>query len=157
MLDKTIEEFVRNLTGDTKHSGRAFFEHLKGTYDLLEQSGAPPHVCLAGLCHSIYGTNIFQQASVPMEERDCVAELIGDEAEWLAYIFCSCNRPLTLINAVDRGPPYVVLNRHNGDWMILTPAQLRELLQIEKANLEEQGCMDSRVVDALCKVGHFTV
>ena len=139
MLDKRIELFVRGLAGDTRHSGRSFFSHLKGTYDLLERDGAAPHVCIAGLCHSIYGTNIFNHASVPLQERQHVANVIGLGAEFLAYTFCSCNRPSALIEAAERGRPYWVLNRHNGQMISLEPVMLCDLLQIEQANMQEQG------------------
>ena len=154
MLDKGIEEFVRTLAGETKHSGRTFFEHLKGTHDLLEQNGAPPHVCLAGLCHSIYGTNAFKHASVSLQERGRIAGIIGDEAEMLAYIFCSCDRPLAFIIAANFDPPYWVIDRRIWQRIELMPSMLRDLLQIEQANLQEQGSMEMlpRVADALRKV-----
>ena len=121
---------------------------------MLERDGAPPHVCLAGLCHSIYGTNIFKQASVPMQERARVVKRIGSEAEALAYIFCSCNRPTALLEAVDRGIPYWLTNRNDDYPMSLTSSMMRDLLRIEYANLQEQGSTQvlPRVADALRRV-----
>ena len=101
MLDKKIEAFIREKAGDVRHSGRTFYDHLIGVYDLLESIGAAEHVCLAGLFHSIYGTNAFRHQAVSLDERHDVAKLIGYPAERLAYIFCSCARPKALIEAVD--------------------------------------------------------
>jgi hypothetical protein len=139
MLDEKIESFLRAQTADVRHSGRTLFEHLKGTHDLLQRRDAADYVCLAGLFHSIYGTNIFRHQAVPVSERHHVTELIGPKAELLAYIFCSCNRPRALLEAVKRGPPYHVVNWRDGEIILLSEAGMIDLLEIEAANLEDQG------------------
>ena len=141
MLDKKIEAFIRDRAGDVGHSGRTFYDHLIGVYDLLESIGAAERVCLAGLFHSIYGTNAFRHQAVSLDERHDVAKLIGYPAERLAYIFCSCARPRALIEAVDRGAPYFVLDRRNGKRIGLTRDELDDLLEIEDANLLEQNSL----------------
>jgi hypothetical protein len=139
MLDEGIEAFLRKQTAGIKHSGRTFFEHLAGTHDLLQRHGAPDRVCLAGAFHSIYGTNIFHYQAMPFTERDQVAGLIGEEAERLAYIFCSCKRPLALVTAAMCGPPYHVMNYRDGKMIPLSATDMIDLLEIEAANLEDQG------------------
>ena len=106
------------------------------------------------MCHSLYGTNIFKNAIVPFGERPKITYLIGDDAEWLVYIFCSCDRPAAFIVAADRGPPYWVKNRHNGNTIEMVTSVLHDLLLIEQANLQEQGSTKllPRIADALCKV-----
>jgi len=145
MLDRHIELFVREKAGETRHSGRTFFEHLMGTYDLLVAQGAPVYVCLAGLCHSIYGTNAFKHASVPASERKSVIDAIGPKAERLAWIFCACRRPMALVDAFVSGEPYQVINRHSGEAIDLSRRELLDLLTIEVANLVEQDAVRSRV------------
>jgi len=154
MLDSKIEAFVRSRAGDTKHSGRTFYEHLVGTYNLLKRDGAANYVCLAGLFHSIYGTNAFQHSAVLRTERDLVAGLIGKKAEWLAYVFCSCNRPRALVEAVEGGAPYHVNHRLGHGVIGLSPTDLADLLEIEVANLMDQGAAKSlpRVVSALYEI-----
>jgi hypothetical protein len=139
MLDDKIEAFIRVQTESVGHSGRTLFEHLKGTHDLLQRRGAADYVCLAGLFHSIYGTNIFRHQALPISERNRVKDLIGDRAELLAYIFCSCNRPRALLEAVGRGAPYHVVNWRDGEIILLSEAGMIDLLEIEAANLEDQG------------------
>jgi hypothetical protein len=139
MLDEKIETFLRTQTDGVRHSGRTLFEHLKGTHDLLQRQGAPDYVCLAGLFHSIYGTNIFRHNTVPITRRDLVVDLIGLPAERLAFIFCSCERPRAFVEAVKRGHPYYVLNTRYADVIQLSEADMRDLLDIEVANLEDQG------------------
>jgi hypothetical protein len=140
MLDEKIETFLRARTGGVKHSGRTLFDHLVGTYALLKQRKAPEYVCLAGLFHSIYGTNIFRHQAVPFTDRVEIIELIGPLAERLAFIFSSCNRPSALVEAVKDGPPYRVVNRLDMKTIMpLSGEDMFDLLLIEIANLEEQG------------------
>jgi hypothetical protein len=139
MLDEKIVTFLREQTKGVKHSGRTFFQHLTGVYNLLNWRGLPDYVCLAGLFHSIYGTNIFTHRAMLIGERNKVRHLIGSEAERLAYIFCSCNRPMALVEAAKRGSPYHVVNRRNGEIIQLSTADMIDLLEIEAANLEDQG------------------
>ena len=93
---------------ETGHSGRALLDHLIGTADHLQSWGAPPEIVLAGLFHSVYGTQSFLIQSVPFERRAEVAALIGAPAEELAW-------PLTI-----------------------PEGQVTQLLEIEVANLLDQ-------------------
>jgi hypothetical protein len=161
-MDKTldwwqkIEVFLRERTDGVKHSGRTLFDHLTGTHALLAKQGAPEHVCLAGLFHSIYGTNIFRHETMLISQRNVVIALIGPDAERLAYIFCSCGRPKALVNAAESGPPYSVINRRNGESIQLSTRDMFDLLDIELANLEDQGGgpMLQRVLEAMMSVKH---
>lgn len=111
--------FLENLGARrVKHSGRTLYDHLLGTYRLLTVDGRPPHVCLGGLYHSIYGTNQFQH--VLTNGRDRVRAVIGDEAEELAYLFSTIDRPRCFLTAP-------------------TIPHRRDLVAIEIANLTEQG------------------
>jgi hypothetical protein len=114
MVAAHYEAFLREHTRGTRHSGREFFAHLKGVHDLLRDWGNSEHVCVAGLFHSIYGTQYFKHRCLPLNRRAELAALIGVEAECLVYEFCTCDR-----------------------------ARLRDpqLLEIEAANLIEQGGM----------------
>jgi hypothetical protein len=76
----------------TSHSRRTLLEHLRGTHDLLEEWGNPPHVCVAGLFHSVYGTYVFDKRSADMSMRERIRDVIGDPAEWLVYVFCVTDR-----------------------------------------------------------------
>src|SRR5207344_2930316 len=77
--------------GKTRHSGRMLYDHLAGTHALLEAWGNSEPVCTAGLFHSIYGTRHFRHQSWPVTDRATIQKLIGEEAELLAYIFCTAD------------------------------------------------------------------
>lgn len=99
------------------HTGRSLYDHLVATHDALEAKGEPQHVCLAGLFHSVYGTNAFKNKLIPISDREAVRKVIGEQAESLAFQFCTLDRPQCF------------LNRQYYD---------RELIAIEIANLQEQ-------------------
>ncbi len=115
-----VELLVSLRANETRHSGRDLLTHLRNTHDLLEAWGCPDDVCAAGLFHSVYGTNSFKHQSCPLDFRPNIAKLIGREAEFLAYLFCVLDRPAALFTLRDH-------------------ERRRELLQIETANLIEQG------------------
>lgn len=140
MIPPEIESYLRVKTAGIKHGSRTLYHHLRGTHDLLEQDGAPEHVCLAGLFHSIYGTNVFRRQAVMLDHRMEVSDVIGKDAEWLAYVFCACNRPHVLIDAAWLSHP--IVDRFSGERFSLSAQDLRDLLRIELANLTEQGSME---------------
>ena len=120
-MDPKHRTFLISLDADqTPHSGRVLFEHLKGVHDLLRDWGNDEDVCLAGLYHSIYGTNTFKHVS--LTERARLVEMIGDRAEFLVHCFCTRDRPL--FESID------------------DPVIRRQLMEIEAANLFEQGGND---------------
>ena len=59
---------------------------------MLERWGFPEPVCLAGLFHSIYGTEGFQGLILDLSERENVAEIIGERAEQAAFFNCVMDR-----------------------------------------------------------------
>jgi len=95
-MDEELDErinFLRTAKIDTTaHSGRGLLDHLLGTGALLLEWNARPALCDDGLFHSVYGTEHFLPATVPLGMRAEVQELIGAEAEELAWFFCVMER-----------------------------------------------------------------
>ena len=85
-----------HLQEDGTMSDGSFLEHLTGVEEDLAAWSCAPEVCLAGLFHSIYGTESFQAFSLPLDpdgaNRERVRELIGSRAEYLAFINCTMER-----------------------------------------------------------------
>jgi hypothetical protein len=121
-LISTKIDFLKSIgCHKTEHSGRTLLEHLIGTYKILDEGFAPIHVCYAGLFHSVYGTAYFKPKTISLDNRDVVKDIIGEEAENLAFMFC------------------VIPTPRFDNIMSLTDEKLRdELLMIEDANREEQ-------------------
>ena len=140
MIAPEHERFLteRLRTHLTRHSGRTFHAHLSGTYRLLKQWGNAEEVCLAGLFHSIYGTEHFRHKAFPVEDRRTIRAMIGTRAEWLAYVFCVTARPRAFLGH----PPFGDIrlhDRHTDEPITVSRRDLGDLLEIEAANLVEQG------------------
>lgn len=118
LMHDHLRTFLIGLDANkTPHSGRTLYEHLKGVHDLLRDWDNEDHVCLAGLFHSIYGTNTFKHQS--MSDRGELVKLIGVKAELLVHYFSTKDRPF-FESIEDKDVR-------------------RDLLEIEAANLWEQG------------------
>lgn len=130
-IEAGLDYFLRNVlrTHEVAHSGRTLYDHLAGTFDLLHRWQMVQPVQLCGLFHSVYGTNAFQGAVLDRTkdaERHLLASLIGERAEHLVYLFGTIARPGILLQPSDDSK----LDR----WDRI------DLLQVEVANLLEQGC-----------------
>jgi len=132
--------FLKDCAAGLPHSGRSLLDHLVGTHDLLQQWGNPEPVCLAGLFHSIYGTQIYKHQAVSILARNLVAHLIGDEAEKLAYIFCVQPRPKAFLDAAASDlNEWGFFDSNTDTTTTFSRDELDKLLEIETANLIEQG------------------
>jgi len=150
MVDEKYRTFLLEHAAADKvrHSGRDFHTHLSGTHDLLQQWGNREVVCAAGLFHSIYGTRIFRHSAWPFDRRDTIRDLIGAEAELLAYVFCVTDRPKVFLANV--GAARIAMrDYHTNGVLLLSRPQLRDLLEIEAANCLEQGGNNAGTVQRL--------
>ena len=130
-------EYLKELhTGAVAHERGSLFDHLIGTYNYLASWGCEEHICSAGLFHSIYGTNIFRHATITHAKRQQIKDLLGEKAEDLVYLFSCINRPLGLITAIYDG---YLLDATQKSRILITREKLGELIEIEAANLMEQG------------------
>jgi hypothetical protein len=90
---KRLTEFLLSKGAeDVGHSGRNYLAHLVNLYRLMHSLGCNEELCRAGMFHSIYGTELFQGFKLPLESRPEVRELIGERAEYLAYLNCAMDR-----------------------------------------------------------------
>jgi hypothetical protein len=131
-----LEEFGAE---DTDHPSGTLAGHLRGTYEYLRRWRCPRSLCLAGLYHSIYGTDVFETVTLSPDARDKVRALIGSEAERVAFLYCSMVRESLYENLAEGGPPYRVRSRGDGAPIELAGAQeYASLLTLDLANRLEQ-------------------
>ncbi len=139
-MDGPLENHLRFLrkasTEQMPHSGRGLFDHLLGTRRLLAEWGARPVLCDAGLFHSVYSTEYYEQKAIPLTMRDEVAQLIGDEAESLVWLFCMMRRE-TLNQNLHRDKDLSVQHRSTGKWIPITRVQFQDLITMTFANCLE--------------------
>jgi len=136
---RRMVDFLRSLEIDqVPHSGdKGFLAHLIGVYNDLEGWGCDRDVCRAGLFHSIYGTEMFRRWSLPLDRRDDVRALIGERAEWIAYVNCLMDRA-TFDALLPSDGPYKIRNRESGEMMEMTRPDFDELCRLHLCDWLEQ-------------------
>jgi Domain of unknown function (DUF6817) len=118
---------------DRRHlAGRSRAEHLTATFEILADWDAPEEVTLAGLFHSVYGTEAFDLPSLPPDglSRLKVRNAIGAAAERLAYMFCALEREMFLANPAGRR----LANRFDGTTLAFQAGDLAAICEIYMAN-----------------------
>jgi len=133
-MSSAAEEFLAARgAARIPHPGGTLLAHLRRVSARLAAWGADPDVQLAGLCHAAYGTDGFDRSLLDVTERPLLAELIGDRAEALVYLYASCDRAAVYPRLGPRGP---VLFRDRFTGREHTPAEtgLRAFLTITAAN-----------------------
>ena len=139
-MDEPLENRLRFLrqanTEGMPHSDRGLLDHLLGTRQLLVEWEARPALCDAGLFHSIYGTEHYELKAVPLTMRNEVQQLIGEEAESLAWLFCMI-RHETLYQNLELEGEFRVQHRLTDEWLPLTKIQFEDLLTMTIANTLE--------------------
>ncbi|MDX1489074.1 MAG: hypothetical protein R3268_12775 [Acidiferrobacterales bacterium] len=139
-MSKALNGYYRFLlargAGEIDHYGRPLLAHLKGTFELLRQWHNPDEVCVAGLFHSVYGTENLTANGLDLSYRAQVQALIGRRSEELALLFCVADRTALLThNAL---PPYHVVRHDSGETVPISAQVLSALLEIGSANLVEK-------------------
>ena len=115
------------------HVSGSLARHLARTEQLLASWGNRRALCAAGLYHAVYGTDGIEGSLASLAMRSRVADVIGAEAEGLAYLFGACAR--------DQFHPRIgtpdelrFADRFTGTEYALTPAQLRDFCELTAAN-----------------------
>ncbi len=120
------------------HTHKSYLAHLIAVYRLLESQGFPEDVCRAGMYHSIYGTEKFQGFTLPLDRRGEVRALIGDRAEWLAYLNCAMDRS-SFDRVIDQVvESYRILDRINGEEVKLSRQDFDDLCRVHLFDWLEQ-------------------
>jgi hypothetical protein len=115
--------FLKSIGSDkTDHSGRTLLDHLIGTSEKLKEMGAPQYLQDAGLFHSVYGTVSFMPEGGLVEDRQVIKDLIGDQAEEIAYWFCILEQP-----------------RLENIWNIKSDTLRQDLIMLEQANDDDMS------------------
>jgi hypothetical protein len=137
-MDTDIRTSLRQFgTDEVDHFGRPLTEHLVETSRWLEKWGNPSSISLAGAFHSIYGTEEFRQKTLPLDRRDDVRVLIGEEAEALVYLFCLADRH-SLFSQTSTDPFEIPLPSL-GQSTEVSRDTYTALIEIEAANIVDQA------------------
>lgn len=88
--EKAVVNFISLHTKNIEHSGDTLFNHFYNTFSILKHLNRTEDVCIAGMLHSIYGTDYFNPEILVKSEQ--IEKMVGQYSENLISIFCSPNR-----------------------------------------------------------------
>lgn len=132
--------FLRHHESSTsEHAGHPLLEQPTNTRQLLADWGNRVDVCDAGLFHSVYGTESF----LPPDLRPQVVELIGTDAERVAWLF---GRRTDASFAANEGrhERFTLEDRFTGETLALAEADWRALCEVFTAHaLAQKAGVDS--------------
>ena len=131
-MEHKFHQLQKLGAGDFQHLHGSLQSHLTKTYELLQQWGAAPHVCDAGLFHAAYGTAGFDEKMVNLQQRKDIANVIGADAEALVYFYCSCDRDFFYPKLGQQ--PLVFLDRFTGTKIFPTDQQIQDFCELTAAN-----------------------
>jgi hypothetical protein len=136
---KQLTSFLTGIGVDgVPHTKKSYLAHLVGVYRYLESQGCAEDVCRAGMFHSIYGTELFQGFTLPLERRPDVRALIGERAERLAYLNCAMDRA-SFDRALDQEGPFRIIDRLTGREVELSQDDFDDLCRVHLYDWLEQA------------------
>jgi len=138
---KQLTDYFRSIGADTiEHTDKGYLTHAIGVYNDLKRWGCDEELARVGLFHSIYGTQIFQGFTLPVERRSEIQELIGDRAERLAYANCAMDRESfdALVQTTAVPGTYAIRDRLTDGTIELSDDEFRDLCTVHLCDWLEQ-------------------
>ena len=136
---KEMTDFFKEVGAvDVAHTKGSYLAHAIGVHNDLRDWGCDEDILRGGLFHSIYGTERFQRFTLPVERRDDVRELIGERAEWLAWLNCFMDRQHFDEEIEKDAGPYKFRDRVSGDVHDTSDADFDALCTIHLCDWLEQ-------------------
>lgn len=136
---RRFADYFKELgAAEVGHTDNTYLAHGSGVYRDLKSWGCGQELCDAGMFHSIYGTELFQGFTLPLERRDEVRDLIGEQAERLVYLNC-CLLRASLDESVERGQaPYTLKDRFLQQEIELSEEDFDDLCRLHLCDWLEQ-------------------
>jgi hypothetical protein len=138
---KQLTDFFRSIGADAiQHTDKGYLAHAIGVYNDLKRWGCDEELSRVGLFHSIYGTQIFQGFTLPLERRDEIRTLIGDRAERLSYANCAMERESfdAQVQTASGTGPVQIQDRLTHGIIELTEDEFRDLCTVHLCDWLEQ-------------------
>ena len=132
-MNSKFEKLSELGAGEFEHLNGSLIKHLKSTYQLLIKWGASQELCDSGLYHAAYGTAGFEAQVVPLSQRKDIAKIIGQSAEEIVYLYCSCDRSFVFKN-FDASGPIKFRDRFTEKKFTLTHEQAQQFCELTVAN-----------------------
>ncbi len=134
-----LVDYLHKLdAANVRHTQGTYLGHNVGVYRDLKAWGCSEELCRAGMFHSIYGTEIFQDFFLPLDRRGEVRELIGERPERLAYLNSAIDYA-SFDRTVERGTaPYTMIDRFTGKEIEIPAADFEDLCRVHLCDRLEQ-------------------
>lgn len=133
-----LTTLLQNLGARARsHSDDSLLAHLVHTYLILRSWGCSVDLATAGLFHSVYGTEDFHAATLQLDDRPLLQQIIGERAEEIAYHYCACSKK-SLHQCLRSGPPYRVTDAKRNHHVELAEEIFQDLVILDLANEIEQ-------------------
>ncbi|RFU42598.1 hypothetical protein DZF91_05580 [Actinomadura logoneensis] len=129
--------------GVIRHPGGTLLAHLRRVHARLDAWGGRSDLLSAGMCHAFYGTDGFAVSLGDVERRDELAEVIGESAERLVYVYGCCDRGRSYPGLAEGGE---FVDRFTGAPMALSEGERRDFAELTVAN--ELDVVDAGALNA---------
>lgn len=126
-----------NNSSTLPHYNSSLLSHLCGTWRILQSSSYSNFVCLAGLFHSVYATEFYPHGLYNIKERHKVIEAIGQDAEFLVFLFCTLKKQ-KIWSQLKADNDQISVSSITGETYFIPKEKAKELFYIESANFIEQ-------------------
>lgn len=122
---------------EVEHTDKTYLAHAISVYNDLKKWGADEELARVGIFHSIYGTEIFQGFTLPLDRRDEVRELAGERVEYLSYLNCAMTRA-PFDAQVGQPGPHTILDRFTGEEVSVSKEDWNDLCTMHLCDWLEQ-------------------
>jgi hypothetical protein len=134
------------------HARGSLLDHLCRVEGLLKTWGLPEYVQLAGLFHSVLGTDHFKQQLLTEKDTQQIRMLIGDKALRVVSLFSSIDRFTMSSKRIPSG--YSALHKDTYATVALTREEASDILHILFANALDQ--LEGNVYEeTLTEINHY--
>ncbi|PRX19165.1 hypothetical protein B0G75_13928 [Paraburkholderia sp. BL18I3N2] len=120
----------------------SLWDHLCGTWKILNRHAYGQNICLAGLLHSIYSTEHYCHSLCSLSNRRRVATCVGGDVEQLVYHYCATYKKSIWSEILGNRQSLVLRSRLDDQPISLTRDEALCILQVACADWIEQ-CAES--------------
>ena len=136
---KTMTNYIHELgVAKLPHSRTTYLGHVVGVYNSMKSWEADDEICRAAVFHSIYGTEGFQDFTLPLDRREELRALIGPRAELLAYANCAMDRASFFALVDKHQDRYPIVDRLSSAKLDLSNREFEDLMRLHLCDYLEQ-------------------
>ena len=137
-INEITDYFQEVGAADVDHSTKGYLAHAMGVYRDLKKWGCDEELARVGIFHSIYGTQLFQGFTLPLERRGDVRKLIGERAEWIVWMNCAIDRVHYDQEIKKSVGPYQIRDRFSGEILDVSDEDFHDLCVVHLCDWVEQ-------------------